>query len=370
MEKKSLQNIEQLQGLIATLDYQETVKKDYISPSTNLIFLDGNLLVTREDKQITYQPTPMFHAQVAEKLGIPKGYYDKMLTDSRKLLDENVNHWMKAESKNMMIRTFEDGAKEFNTARALLSDRFAIIDNYQILMETLQAIKETGVHIEVVEAQLSEKKMYLKVVAPEVEIDAKKLLSEYRKAIQTGSGIIAGFTLSNSEIGFGAFNLKARALVLACNNGATINEDNFRNIHLGGKMDQLGFEGNKEVVRKNLQLIKEQVKHAIKTFLSKEYLLKIVNRYTELGDKPIVAPVDKVIEVVAKEYSITEERRANLLKYFIEGGDTRRIGLASAMTFEAQGLDPDLKDETETASFNMLQNFDRLEAQAAKLSNN
>lgn len=368
MERRSLNNIEQLQGLITTLDYQESVKKDYVAPSTQLLFVDGKLVTTINDKQISYEPSSHFHAQVAAKLDIPKGYYDRMLQKSTTLLDQNVNHWLKSESKNLLVRTFEDGAKGFQ-ARALLSDRYSIIDNHNLLIETLEAIKQTGIIVEIVEARLSETKMYLRVVAPQVEVEAKELLKNYRLAIAKGSFIVSGFTISNSEVGNGSFGICPRAVVLACNNGMTNTEDSFKKIHLGGKMDQIGFQENRDVVRKNLALIQEQIKHAVKTFLSKDYLQKLVDKYTLIGDKPIEAPIDKVIEVVAKEYSITEERKSNILKYFIEGGDTRRIGLASAMTFEAQSLDPDLKEETEQASFDMLKNFQSIEAAAIRASN-
>lgn len=371
MEKRSLQNIDQLNGLLATLDYQEQVKKDYVASTGHLQFLNGNLIVLKEGKSITYQPTKVFHSQMQEKLGIPAGYYNKILDGARKLLDENVNHWLHAEGKNLLVRTFEDGAKEFNSARALLSDRYNIIDNYQVLMQTLETIKATGLNVEIVNAELSEKRMYLKVVCPDVEIQATEMLKEYRLAHQRGSGIISGFTLSNSEVGGGAFNIVPRAVVLACQNGMVITEDKLRNIHLGAKMDELGFGKNKAVVDANMKLIREQVKHAVNTFLSKDYLQKVVNTYTELGDKKIEAPVDKVIEVVAKNFQITEDRRANLLKYFIEGGDTRRMGVASAMTRECQDLaDADLKHDTEVAAFQVLQDFGKIEAEAKKLSAN
>ena len=135
-------------------------------------------------------------------------------------------------------------------------------------------------------------------------------------------------------------------------------------------MDELGFNSNPEVMRANLRLIREQIKHAVKVFLSKEYLTKLVKVYEELGEPKIEAPVQKVIEVVGKEYQISEERKANILKYFIEGGDTRRMGLASAMTREVQDLaNADLRHDTEVASFNMLNNFTKIEAAAFKIKN-
>jgi len=368
--KKSLHNPKELKQLVDVLEYQDSVKKDLVLDSAkHLHFIGGQLVLLDGKKKIKLNPTEHFHTQVAEKFDIPRGYYKKMLADATKLLDSNVNHWLKSESKNLLLRTFQGGADYYkSTARALLSDRYSMIDNYAVLMEALEAIKETGLKIEVVNAELSETRMYLKVVCPDVEIKAKELLYMNRQSVDLGVGVISGFTLSNSEIGAGSFKITPRGVVLACTNGLISTKDELKNIHLGSKMEQLGFDKNKDVMRANLKLIREQIKHAVKIFLSKEYLKKLIDVYKQLGDKPIEAQIEKVIQVVGKEYQISDERKSSILKYFIEGGDTRRMGLASAMTREVQDLqNADQKHETEVASFDMLNNFDAIEKAAFKI---
>lgn len=371
MEKRSLQNIEQLQGLLATLEHQEKMKKDYVAPSQQLFFVDGKLVTSFGDKSVTYEPTNHFHSQIQQKLQIPAGYYKKMLDDATRLLDENVNHWLKEESKNFLIRTFEGAADGYkNQARAFLSDRYSIIDNHVVLIEALECIKATGLNVEIVNAELSNTRMYLKVVCPDVEIEAKEMLGRYNPGHErkVNHGVISGFTLQNSEIGAGSFKISPRAVVLACTNGLVSTKDELKNVHLGGQIDELEFSKNKAVMNANLKLIREQIKHAVKIFLSKEYLKKLIDVYSVLGEPKIEAPVQNIIEVVGKEYAITEDRKANILKYFIDGGDTRRMGLASAMTRECQDLtDGDLKHETEVASFEMLSKFDKFEAAAMKV---
>jgi hypothetical protein len=366
----NLNNIEQLQGLFSTLEAQEKMKKDYVvNGKDHIHFLDGKLVLVQDGKEIEYQPTTHFHNQVAEKLQIPAGYYKRMLEQQRNLLDENVNTWLQ-DSQNFLVRTFENANESYNTARAFLSDSYSVIDNYQILVEALEAIKKTGLRVEIVNAELSDTRLYLKVVCPEVEVDGAKMLRDYRVDRKIGSGVISGFVLSNSEVGKGSFLIQPRALVLTCGNGAINVNDNLKRVHLGGKLDELGFEKNERIRLANLRLIKEQVQHAVKVFLSKEYTEKLVNVYYELGNAKIEAPIDKVIQVIGKEYQINEERKANILKYFVEGGDTRRMGIASAMTREVQSLkDADLRHETEVASFEVLQNFGKIEAAAMKIKN-
>lgn len=364
---QSLHNVDQLTALIAVLEQQENSKRDFVANSKeHLHFVGGNLIVMNEGREVVYKPTDLFHSQIAEKMQIPGGYYGKMRKQAAELLDHNVNHWLRAESKNFLVRAFE-GAAEFNQARAFLSDRYSIIDNYQVLIEALEAIKATGLKVEIVNAELSDTRMYLKVVCPDVEISGREMLKNYQVKKGVGDGIISGFTLSNSEVGAGAFNICPRALILTCTNGATMQTDALKNVHLGAKMDELGYSKNKDVMKANLRLIKEQVKHAVKIFLSKEYLEKLVNVYTTLGDPKIEAPVTKVIQVVGKNYDISEERCARILNYFVEGGDTRRMGLANAITLECQGQGPDAKHDAELASFDMLKNFQKIETAALKI---
>lgn len=354
-----------LQSLIDTLTAQEAAKKDFVVSPSNLTFFEGNLMMTQKFQSIKYVPTDHAHGQVASKLDIPKKYYDRMRAEAANLLDENVNHWLGRSGKNLLVRTFETASG--NTARAFLSDSFQTIDNYEVLLEALEAIKQTGIRVEIVGAELSEIKMYLKVVCPDVEIEAKELLGRYARTTSVGTGIISGFTLSNSDVGAGAFNIMPRAMVLACNNGLVMVEDRMRKTHLGGKLDQLGFQQNAGVRAANSKLIKEQVKVAVKTFLSKEYLTKIVDKYTQMGDLKIAAPIANVIEVVAKDYSISQARKASILNYFIQGGDTRRMGIVNAITEECQTLeDIDLKNDSEMVAFDVLKNFHSIEQRAFK----
>ncbi len=356
--------MEQLQTLVETLELQNEQKKDFAVSTQNLTFVEGKLHILDSGGVITYNPTGIFHNQIADSLNVPRAYYAKMQEKGLALLDENVNYWLKREHKTKLVRTFNN---ELAPARAFLSDRYSIVDNYEVLFETLEAIKATGLHVDIVAAELSESKMYLKVVCPEAEIQAKKLLEKYVLAREVGDGVISGFVLQNSEIGLGKFSIAPRAVILACKNGLVNTKDALNKVHLGARMDELNFNENASVRAANLKLIKEQVKHAVKVFLSKKYLEQLVNVYTVLGEKEIEAPIANVIEVVSKDYQIDDTRKMNILNHFIKGGDSRRIGVINAITEEVQTLkDADLRNDGETACYDILKNFDKIEARAFK----
>jgi hypothetical protein len=266
----------------------------------------------------------------------------------------------------VLTRTFEMGGNG-NVARAFLSDKYALIDNYEVLFETLEAIKQTGIEVDIVGAELSETKMYLKVTCPGVQVEAKELLSRYARTTDVGTGVISGFTLSNSELGAGAFNIMPRAVVLACRNGLVRPDQGLKKFHLGARMDQSIFSESAAVRAANSKLIKEQVKVAVNTFLSKKYLTGLVQHFEELAGAKIEAPIAGVIEVVARDYNISTERKVNILDYFIKGGDTRRMGIVNAINEECQTLqDVDLKNDSEVVAYNLLTNFKDIEARAMK----
>lgn len=357
-----------IQTLVQTLEIQSKTKKDYLTPTSSLSMVGGQLVIGKSSGDIIYKPTSLFHSQVAGALNIPKGYYDRMKTGGIELLDSSVNHWLRAEDKTQLIRTFESGE---NTARAFLSDSYSIMDNMEILMEALDAIKKTGIRVVIEAAELSETSMYLKITCPDVEVKGGEILSRYNPVTPrgVGDGVISGFVLTNSEVGKGAFKIQPRAVVKVCGNGLIRTDMALKSVHLGGKMDELEMMKNDGVRRANMRLIKEQVKHAVTVFLSKDYLTKLVNIYNTLGSQKLEAPIPAVVEVIGKEYGLGAERKNSILNYFMDnGGDRRRIGVINAITEELQQYkDADLKHESEVMSYEILKNFDSIESKAFKV---
>src|SRR3954463_6656554 len=158
-------NMEKLQQLVKTLELQHAEKRDYVVPSKTLIMAEGILQVNGQ----FYKPNTVCHEGLSEKLSIPMNYYRRMQTERPQLLDLSVNHWLQHQAgKNVLLRTFE--GVEQNVARAFLSDRYLALDNYDVLFAVLDAIKKMGVRVEIKNADVTEKRLYLNVVAPEVEI--------------------------------------------------------------------------------------------------------------------------------------------------------------------------------------------------------
>lgn len=347
--------MEKLQQLVSTLEAQHTSKADYILPAESIYMKDGLIQSGHADLPRIYTPNEVMHEGLSERLEIPMAYYRRMRAQRPELLDTSVSSWLQhLGGKNVMLRTFEGQELSTNVARALLSDRYLALDNYDVLFAALDAIKKSGIKVDVTHADVTDRRLYLNCVAPQVEVDAKETLKGYLTTRDgVGNGIISGFTITNSEVGQGQFLVRPRAVILKCNNGMIVPDDSFSRIHLGQKLDEGMVKWSQETRNKNYELIMSQVGDAVKTFLSHEYLGKVIERLAAAQQVKLDNPIDTV-QNVCKSLRYTEAQRHKILGFFLEGGDHAASGVTHAITRHAQDEDPDTRQDMETQAFNIL----------------
>ena len=81
----------------------------------------------------SYEMNDIAHGQMAEYLKIPGAYYSRLRQQHPRLLDENVNSLLLASPlpERRMVRTMD------GTARAIVSDRYRRLDNFNVLKSIL-----------------------------------------------------------------------------------------------------------------------------------------------------------------------------------------------------------------------------------------
>jgi hypothetical protein len=369
-----------LAELVTELKDQNLQKKDFVVPANLLSMENGQLVVnnyndneglskllkevkveTAESGKLILGCLPILHQHLSEKLDIPKKYYNRIqgLTDTN-LIDQNVTHWLKAMKGNVFLRTFIDNNNNEGFARAILSDRYNVIDNFDVLFSALEAVKSSGLNLKIEDngCDLSESKMYVRFVAPDVEINAPELLKNYRNpkgGSGVGDGIITGFVITNSELGQGSFSISPRAVVLKCQNGMVFKNDAFGKVHLGSKMEQFSqIDWSEETKRKNYELIQAQVKDAVNQFTSEDFLAKKISELNGYSEIELNHPVETV-KNVSRYLNITEEKEKNILDFFMRGGDFSAMGVSQALTFFAhETKDADEAHEMETVAIDIL----------------
>jgi hypothetical protein len=282
------------------------------------------------------------------------------------LLDYNVTNWFSEKNdNNFLLRTFIDKEEKTGIARAILSDRYNVLDNYDVMLATLDAIRESGINVQIESGDITDTKFYMRFVCPDIEMQAPDILKNYRLPDGTkgGNGIISGFVISNSETGNGKFSISPRAVVLACRNGMIFKNDAFQKTHLGAKMEEYStIDWSEETRQKNYELVCSQVKDAIKYYASEEYLGAKIHELTEKGNKELEYPIE-TIKNVSKHLSISEEKESSILNYFIKSGDTNAFGVTQALTYYAQhNASPEERYEIEMESvvvLDLIEEFDK-----------
>ncbi|WP_373539732.1 hypothetical protein [Chamaesiphon sp.] len=173
--------------LAEELTAQQESKRDFHAPTQSLSMLgNGNFHLETNNGGEIMPATDYAHAQMASRLSVPKPYYDRMRAQSPNLLSANVNHWLREkQGETSLIRTLR------GQVRAFLSNRYRIVDNHEILAMVMPELAEMGDGIRIASCNVTEEKMYLKVINTNIEA-----------AISVGDPVQAGFVLSNGELGY------------------------------------------------------------------------------------------------------------------------------------------------------------------------
>ena len=352
-----------LGDLAEMLKSQQSRKLDVIAPATRLraergiLVVEGTEAILNEDGVTSadgrYRPTAVFDEGVAAKLGVPVGYLKRIRAERSDLYDANVNGWLRGEAngdfqtyapdpRSFLVRLFRpDDEGTEGIARAFLSDSYRMIDNLDVLMAALDGVRTAGVPVDVTSTDLTERRMHVKVQSPAVAELAPELLANYRSPFSGNSGsdnptVFAGFVVSNSEVGGGAFTITPRLVVQVCSNGMTMTKDALRSIHLGAKQDDGVVRWSADTLQANLELVRNQAKDAVATFLDPDYLRAKIGQLTEGARE---AATVKTVETVTKQLSYSAEQTESILDHFVKGGQATLGGVAQAITSVAQTIE-------------------------------
>ena len=354
-----------LMDLRDMLQEQQDLKLDAVVPATAMLARDGNIQVngiSALGADLTFRPTELFDADLAHKLSIPIQYLRLMREKRADLYDANVNGWLHgydwspawnghepvpADGRSFLLRTFSDPTGEApGIARSLHSDRYSVVDNLDVLFAAMAGIRDSGLEVEYDSADLSERRMVVRFHCPAVAAVAPTLLAGYRSPFSGATGtdnptVFAGFEISNSETGSGAFTVVPRLVVQVCNNGMKITKDAFRKVHLGGKMDEGVVRYAEDTRKMQMQLVTNEARDTVRTFLDIDYVNECIRRLEGQASKVIDDPV-KTIELISKAQHYSQDEQALILAHFIDGGQRTAGGIMQAITSAAQVVtDPD-----------------------------
>lgn len=321
------QGIKSIQNLYGELERQREVRKDLIADTRSInVNSVGNLSMLTVDTgadQLSYRISEIAHKQIADRLGIPYKYYERMRQENPQLLDSNINSWFNAMPEKRMLRTLD------GKLRAFLSARYRRLDNLELVDHVLPVI-ETMKGCEIVSCDVTETHLYLKVIN-------KALKTE----VVPGDVVQAGFVISNSEIGLGALKVEPLVYRLVCKNGLISKDYAHKKYHTGRQVEDTdnAYElysdatlaaDDKAYFMKVQDIVSAAIDEA-KFMLTVNKMRMAMNVKT--GDDPF-----KTVEVLGDRYVLNKNERASILRHFIKDGDFSDYGLINAVTRSSQDV--------------------------------
>jgi hypothetical protein len=301
-----------LKSLVEELKRQKMNSFDIIAEDEHIYAIpDENFgIVLGVYKTGKWPLTEWAHSQLAEKTGIPKKYYDRMLeAEEFELLADNINTWLRDGKR--LIRILD------GKVRAILSDRYRIIDNYDLVFLALDEFqkKET---IEIHRIDLTETMLYIKAI--------DRTLTD---TIKEEDMVYGGLVIRNSEVGASALRIEPFIFRRVCANGLILPRT-LRKIHLGRQITEVNDEISWSDETKELEdkAFWSKVRDVIRATFDKQIFQSWVEKLKESTKIEIKKPIEAVNNIVG-HLGLSEEQKQKLLMHFSE---PTKYGLINAVT--------------------------------------
>lgn len=323
--KQGMKSIENLYG---ELIRQREARMDLIANTRSLSVSTENGISTLSiftDKDIyNFKVTDIAHRQIADRLGIPFKYYERMMNEYPKLLDENVNSWLKFKAEKRMLRILD------GKLRAFLSNRYRRLDNLELVDHILPVIAQMK-NCSIASCDITETHLYLKVINKSMKAE-----------IVPGDIVQAGFVVSNSEIGLGALKVEPLVYRLVCKNGMISKDYAHKKYHTGRNVEDTdnAYElYSDETLKADDKAYFMKVQDIVSAAVDETKFMLTVDKMRQAkniktGDNPVEA-----VEVLGDKYLLNKNERASVLRHFIIDRDFSQFGLVNAVTRTSQDVE-------------------------------
>lgn len=388
-----------------TLRDLDARKVDTVKSATDLAVTDSGLISVREAIPGTgdyldgaYEPNDVFVGQLADtfKTGTPltrrlfaerpdvaAGLFNGLMHGNDLAGTGEVAY--PADPRSFLFRGYAEHGGEPATARALLSNKYRPMDNYDVMTAVLEGMAEVpdlGGRVTVSSADLTDRHMFVNFMAPQIAVSAAALLDGYRSPFNSpgvrraggfedlgrvvdlmnryggdGETLWAGIKVKNSEVGDGKFKIVPYAKFRVCFNGLAIEADAIDQVHLGGRLDNGVIDWSSETQQAQKVLIQKMTKDAVSQFLSADYWERQIAKLAAKAARPLGygSKTRDTIEKVGKSLNFSEAEREDVWTHFMIGGQTNAGGVMNAVTSVAQTVEnAERADALEAAAVKVL----------------
>lgn len=325
-----------LTSLGAELRRQLETKRDLVADTRRFHLTDAGAAIDMRDGVETFSVLRHAHQQIGDTLGIPWKLYERLQGTQPDLLQHLANGLLDREPSKRLIRTMD------GNVRAFLSDRYRPRDNWDLMQGAiLPELNQYRGRLTFKQATLTETRMYLKVVLPDIEKPVTP---------KVGDVVRGGIIIQNSETGQGALSIFPYTDRLICLNGMVHTDKGQRSVHLGGRITEESWDLYTE---NTLQLddaaFFAKCRDTVRGILDGVVFDAIVAQMRDLADIRITGDPVAHVEELAKRHTLTESESGSMLAALVEGADLSAWGYVNALTQTARDLDDaDRQTELET----------------------
>ena len=356
-----------LQAIATEIKTTQMLKDDLIFPGAMLnLASDGETLASfnhdapanvgpgyfPNDANHSFSMSDIAHGALSRRLEIPKTYYDKMRRDQPELLAQNVNTWFKGSGQHL-VRSLQHPDGSPPTCRAILSERYKFIDNDQVL-EKLFPILHEQQGMEVVSAEITPTKFYLKARFPELE-----------REVGLNDAVQSGVVISNSEVGYGSTEVSMLIFRLKCLNGMILAGKAFtqRRVHIGATLetdDNFRIIASSETLRLRDDAFFASLADIVRAAADPDIFADAASTLQDAADQQITGTIQETVKNVTKHFVLSEAEGESVLDNLIRDGDHTKWGIANAVTRTANQIE----------SYDRATELERLGGKVIELSEN
>jgi hypothetical protein len=320
-----------IEDLASEIVRQKECKEDYIV-NANRIAMDcyGRSIYLRilddngSDRIEPLDVSPIAHRQIGTHLSIPAKYYTKMLDEDPALLVTNVNTWLQRAQSQRMLRVLD------GSARAFLSNRYLRMDHFPVTQAVIPILGELP-DIRFESCQITENRMYIKVVNPALEAE-----------VAPGDVVQAGLMISNSEVGLGSVSVQPLIYRVQSQTGMFVNDSATKRNHVGRtNFAEIHFQLNAtESFSLDDHAFLQTIQRSVRSAGNIDRFRSVVEMMRASRDTPMnTGNIPAVVRQTGRDFGITDTEQAGVLRHLIASEDMTQYGLANAVTRHSQDVD-------------------------------
>jgi hypothetical protein len=337
--------------LAAEIERQSASKRDFVAPTSAIKIEVANDKPVATLRDVgTFDVGKIARDQMNAHTGIPQKYADKMLAEAPDLYATNLNRWFDKFPAVRMTRTLD------GNMRAFLSDKFQPYDNYDFAAAILPVLSQRK--LEVMSCEITDRRVYIKAVDQQLFRDVPighKMGDGSHTIFDTCAPAVI---CSNSEVGFGFWQVETGVYTRACTNLAMFPKGGMKKMHVGARhaitgdniadLENILSDATK---KKTMEAVFLQTRDVISAAFDPAVIDRRVEQLAAAAGAKLPADkVEKIIERVQEKFTFNEDERNSVFKHLIEGGNLSQYGLHAAITRSAQdAADYDRATELELA---------------------